>query len=159
MSQGYWPSPMPWGSPPRGQVVPPFGSSPLRTPPLRPTTSTPPTVRQIYVKIGFIYLLDYFTFLKHPFTCLSGRLRITTRWRAEIQLRWSPLKLDRRIWRQQRDVVVLVFLSLVVVSVLLSIVVNYIVLSCQTCFVFMCCKLYCGFAVVYDYSSISSITI
>jgi hypothetical protein len=43
-------------------------------------TFTPPTVRQAYVKIGFICLLDYFAFLAHAFTCLSGWLKITTRW-------------------------------------------------------------------------------
>jgi hypothetical protein len=75
---GYWLSPTPWESPPGGQVPSPFGSSPLRTPPLRPMTSMPPTVRQDFVKIGFICLLDYFTFLTHSFTCLSGWLRITT---------------------------------------------------------------------------------
>jgi hypothetical protein len=48
----------------------------------------------------------------------------------------------------------LVLLSLAVVSVLLSLVVNYIVLSCRTYFSFTCHKLYCGFAVVYDYSCI-----
>jgi hypothetical protein len=56
MGQGYWPLP-PWGSPPRGQALPPFGSSPLRTSPLRLTTSMPPT----------ICLLDYFAFLRCPF--------------------------------------------------------------------------------------------
>jgi hypothetical protein len=30
-------------------------------------------------KIGFVCLLDYFTFLTHSFTCLSRWLRITTR--------------------------------------------------------------------------------
>jgi hypothetical protein len=40
----------------------PFGSPMWRTP-LRPTTSTPLMVRQAYVKIGFVCLLDYFAFL------------------------------------------------------------------------------------------------
>jgi hypothetical protein len=117
-------------------------------------TSTPPTVRQTYVKVGFVCLLDYFAFLTHPFTCLLGRLRITTRLQEAIRLRRRPLEPDGRIRRQQHSVVVLVLLSLAVVSVLLSLVVNYIVLSCRTCFAFVCHKLYCRFADVYDYSCI-----
>jgi hypothetical protein len=35
-------------------------------------TSTPPTVRQAYAKIGFICLLDYFAFLTRSFTHLFG---------------------------------------------------------------------------------------
>jgi hypothetical protein len=38
-----------------------------------------PTVRQAYIKIGFVCLLDYFAFLTCLFTCFSGWLRITTR--------------------------------------------------------------------------------
>jgi hypothetical protein len=58
---------MPWGAPPGGQASPPFGSHLLTTPPLRPMTSMPPTVRQVYVKIGFVCLLDYFTFIYMSF--------------------------------------------------------------------------------------------
>jgi hypothetical protein len=75
MGQGYWSSPTPWGSPPGGQAPLPFGSPPLRTPSLRSTTSTLPTVRQAYVKIGFIYLLNYFAFLTRSFTCLFFKKR------------------------------------------------------------------------------------
>jgi hypothetical protein len=53
---------MSWGAPPGGQALPPFRSLSWRTL-LRPTTFTPPTVRQVYVKIGYVYLLDYFTFI------------------------------------------------------------------------------------------------
>jgi hypothetical protein len=143
---------MSWGSPPGRQALPPFGSPMLRTPPLRPTTFMPPTVRQAYVNIGFVYLLDYFIFLTHAFTCILGRLRITTRRRAGIRLHRRPLQHDGRIWRQRRDAVVLVLLA--VVSVLLSLIVNYIILSCRTYFTYVCRKLHCGFAVVYDYSYI-----
>jgi hypothetical protein len=106
----------------------------LRTPPLRPTTFMSPTVRQAYVNIGFVYLLDYFIFLTHAFTCILGRLRITTRRRAGIRLHRRPLQHDGRIWRQRRDAVVLVLLA--VVSVLLSLIVNYIILSCRTYFTY-----------------------
>jgi hypothetical protein len=147
MGQGYWPTS--WGSPPGGQAPPPCGSPSLRTPPLRPMTSTSPTVRQTYVKIGFICLLNYFAFLTCPFICLSGQLWITTWWRARIWLRWQPLELNRRIQRQRHDVVVVVFLLFAIV--LVSLVVNYIVLSCRTCFSFACRQLYCGFDDVYDY--------
>jgi hypothetical protein len=133
MGQGYWPSSTLWGAPPGGQAPPPFGSPPWRTP-LRPTTSTPPTVRQAYVKIGFVYLLDYFAFLTHSFTCLSRRLRITTRRRAEIQLHWCPLEPDGRIWQQR-------WWQWCDVIVLLSFVFE-IVLSCQTCFTMNCRELY-----------------
>jgi hypothetical protein len=98
--QGYWPSPMPWGAPPRGQASPPFGLPLLRTPPLRPTTSTPCTVKQAYVKIGFVCLLNYFTFLARSIICLSGHLRITTKRRAGIPLCRRPLQPGGRIRRQ-----------------------------------------------------------
>jgi hypothetical protein len=78
MGQGYWPSLMPWRASPGGQALPPFGSPPFRTP-LRPTTSTPHTVRQAYTKICFICLQDYFVFPTHSFTHLLGWLRITIR--------------------------------------------------------------------------------
>jgi hypothetical protein len=54
-SQGYWSPPPPWGSPPRGHAPPPFGSPPFRSLLLRPTTSTPLTVR------------NYFAILTRPF--------------------------------------------------------------------------------------------
>jgi hypothetical protein len=85
------------------------------------------TVRQTYIKLGFVCLLDYFTFLTRSFTCLLRQLRITTRCRTGIQLHRHPLQHDGRIRGQRRDVVD---------SVLLSLVVNYIVLSCRTCFAF-----------------------
>jgi hypothetical protein len=125
--QGYLSSSTPWGSPPGWQVSLPFGLPPLRTPLLRPMTSTSPTVRQAYIKLGFVCLLDYFTFLTRSFTCLSRQLRITTRCRIGIQLHRRPLQHDGRIRGQRRDAVD---------SVLLSLVVNYIVLSCRTCFAF-----------------------
>jgi hypothetical protein len=96
MGQGYWPTSPPWGSPPVGQVPPPFGSPLLRTSPLWSTTSTPPTV----------CLLDYFTFLTRAFTCRSRQLRITTRRRARIRLCRCPLQPDGRIWWQRRGTVV-----------------------------------------------------
>jgi hypothetical protein len=53
--QGYWsPSPL-WGSPLGGHAPLPFSSPALRSPLLRPTTSTPPTVR------------NNFTILTRPF--------------------------------------------------------------------------------------------
>jgi hypothetical protein len=73
------------GAPPGGQAPTPFGSPLWRTP-HRPTTFTPPTVRQAYVKIGFVCLLDYFIFLTHLFICLLG-LSITTRQWGGIRLR------------------------------------------------------------------------
>jgi hypothetical protein len=121
--QGYWPSPTPWGAPPGGQATPPFGLPPWRTP-LRPTTFTPPTIRQAYVKIGSVCLFDYFAFLTHSFTCLSGRLKVTIRQRARIRLHQCPLKpnggIRRQRRRQQRGVIVLVLF------------VFGIVLSCRT---------------------------
>jgi hypothetical protein len=60
-SQGYWPSPMPWGAPPKGQASPPFGTPPWMTS-HRPT-STPPSVKQACAKLCFICILDCFTFL------------------------------------------------------------------------------------------------
>jgi hypothetical protein len=50
-------------------VLPPFGSPPLRTSPLRPTTSTPFTV----------YLLDYFAFLRRPFHIPNTSIYISFR--------------------------------------------------------------------------------
>jgi hypothetical protein len=109
--QGYWSSLTPCGAPPGGQAPPPFGSPLWRTQ-LRPTTTTPPTVKQDNVKIGFVCLLDYIAFQTCSFTYLSGKLRITTRRRAGIRLRRCPLEPDRRIqrqrWRQQHGVIVLV---------------------------------------------------
>jgi hypothetical protein len=132
----------------------PFGSPLLRTPPVRPTTSTPPTVGQTNVKIDFIYLLDYFAFLAHPFICLSGGLRDTIRRQLGIQLHRCPLQPDSRIQQEQCGAVVLVLVSFIIVSILLSLVVDYIVLTYRTCFAFACRKLYCGFTAVYDYSYI-----
>jgi hypothetical protein len=129
---------MPWEAPPRGQASRPFGSPSFRTPLLRPTTSTPPTVRQAYIKIGFRGLLDYFAFLTCSFTCVSERPRITTKRRAGIRLRQHSLEHGGRIRQQWQDVIVLVSF------------VFKIVLTCQTyCFTFVCRDLYC-LTVVYD---------
>jgi hypothetical protein len=144
MGQGYWPSPMPWGAPPRRQAPPPFGLPPLRMPPLRPTTFTPPTVRQIYVKICFVCLLDYFAFLTRWFTCLSGWLRITTKWQTRLQFHWRPLQLGGRIRWQRCSAIVLV---LFVFEIFLSC--RAIILSCQTCFDFDFSELYCLVVIVY----------
>jgi hypothetical protein len=51
-------------------------------------------------KIGFVCLLDHFTFLTRAFTCLPGQLRIATRRWAGIRLRRHPLQHDGRIRRQ-----------------------------------------------------------
>jgi hypothetical protein len=153
MGQGYWLSPKPWGSPPGGQALLPFGSPPLRTSLLQPMTSTPPRVRQTYVKICFICLWLLFipnTSINMSFRAADG----TTRQWAGIQLHRQPLQPDRRIRQQRCGAIVLVLVSLVVVLVLLLLVMTYIVLNCQRCFTFACHKLYCGFAVVYDYSCI-----
>jgi hypothetical protein len=142
---------MSWGSPPGGQTPPPFGSPLLRTPLLWSTTSMPPTIRPAYVKIGFVCLLDYFAFLTHAFTCLSGLLRIATRWRAGIRLCWYPLQHYWRIRQQWPNTVVLVLLSLAIVWCLLSLVVNYsLELSNLFRLSWTCCKLYIGFADVYS---------
>jgi hypothetical protein len=95
-------------------------------------------VRQVYVKIGFVCLLDNFAFLTRSFTCLLGKLRITTRRRAGIRLCRCPLEPGGRIRRQRYGAVVLVLLSLAIVLVLLLLVVNYIVLSCRAYFAFAC---------------------
>jgi hypothetical protein len=58
IGQGYWP-PLPLGSLPGGQPLPPFGSPPLRSLLLRPMTSTPPMVR------------NYFAILTRPFCILN----------------------------------------------------------------------------------------
>jgi hypothetical protein len=137
MSQGYWSLPTPWGDPPGGQAPPPFGSPLWRTLLLWPMTSIPPTVRQAYVKIGFVCLLDYFTFLTRSFISLSGRLGITTKRQTRIRLRQQPLQPSERIRRQRCGIVVLVSF------------VFEIVLSCQTSFAFACCELYC-LAAMYD---------
>jgi hypothetical protein len=138
------------GAPPGGQALPPFGSPPLRIPSLRPTTSMPPTVRQAYVKIGFVCLLDYIAFLTCSFTCLSGWLRITTRWQEGIWLPRRPLEPNGRIHRQRRgDVVLVSFIFQIVLSC------RIIVLSCRTCFAFACRELYwmsccCVWYVIYS---------
>jgi hypothetical protein len=119
-------------------VLPPFGSPLLRTLPLRPTTSTPPTVKQAYVKIGFICLLDYFTFLTRSFTFLSGWLKILTKRRAGIQLHRHPLLPSVTIQQQRRGAV---FLKSFVFEIVLSC--QTIVLSCRTCFAFAYRELYC----------------
>jgi hypothetical protein len=108
-------------------------------------TCMPPTVRQSSAKIGFVCLLDYFTFLTLSFTCLLGQLRIT-RWWAGIRLRRHPLEPDGRIRWQRRGAIVLV-------SVVFGIVLSSrtIVLSSRTyCFAFYCHELEC-LAIVYTF--------
>jgi hypothetical protein len=55
-----------------------------------------------------VCLLDYFAFLTRSFTCLSRRLRITTRRWAGILLHQRPLEPDGRIRQQRCGTVVLV---------------------------------------------------
>jgi hypothetical protein len=140
---------MPWGSLTRGQALPPFGLPPWRAP-LWPTASTPPMVRQSYVKIGYVCFLDYFAFLTCSFTCLSGWLRITTRRRDGRWLHQHRLepggRIRRQLWRQWHGAIVLV-------SIVLGIVLSCwtIVLSSRPyCFSFYGHELEC-LAVMYTF--------
>jgi hypothetical protein len=136
MGQGYWSPPPSWGSPPRGQALPPpprespprgqvllpFGSPLLGTSPLRPTTSTPPTV----------CLLDYFAFLRRPFHVANTSIYMSFRAAQDhnkAACRDMTLSMASSTWREDPTATTChrssVLLLLVKVAILVSLVVNY----------------------------------
>jgi hypothetical protein len=124
MGQGYWPPPPPpWGSPLGGHAPPPFGSPPLRSPLLRPMTSTPPTVR------------NYFIILRCPFCIPNTSIYMSFRAAQDHKVASRDMTLSKPSSTQWEDPVATTrchscsLLSLAVVSVLVSLVMNYIVIE------------------------------
>jgi hypothetical protein len=130
---------MSWGAPPGGQALPPFRSLSWRTL-LRPTTFTPPTVRQVYVKIGYVYLLDYFTFIM--FIYMSFRAAQDHNMAAG-----RDTTLSTSSWTQWEDPTATTVVtsrrhSFSFIRILNCLECRTIVLSCRTYFTFYCRELY-----------------